>query len=150
MCWVGRIRVRRAWLCGEDRESGRSYEHRRQWVEDRIGELAGIFAVAVWGYAVMSNHLEIRGNACNNRRGRVVEAQRLAASVAYRISVKLPVRQLRFQRRQTPAASSRPWRLRSSCFRKPPGVADALHPALVDGFGFLHHCLDAADDAPVR
>jgi len=37
--------VRRAWLCGEDRESGRSYEHRRQWVEDRIGELAEIFAV---------------------------------------------------------------------------------------------------------
>ena len=33
--------VLRAWLCGEDRESGRSYEHRRQWVEDRIGELAG-------------------------------------------------------------------------------------------------------------
>jgi REP element-mobilizing transposase RayT len=51
--------VRRAWLCGEDRESGRSYEHRRQWVEDRIGELAGIFAVAVWGYAVMSNHLHV-------------------------------------------------------------------------------------------
>ena len=51
--------VRRAWLCGEDRESGRSYEHRRQWVEDRIGDLAGIFAVAVWGYAVMSNHLHV-------------------------------------------------------------------------------------------
>jgi REP element-mobilizing transposase RayT len=51
--------VRRAWLCGEDRESGRSYAHRRQWVEDRIGELAGIFAVAVWGYAVMSNHLHV-------------------------------------------------------------------------------------------
>ena len=43
--------VRRAWLCGEDRESGRSYEHRRQWVEDRIGELTEIFAVAIWGYA---------------------------------------------------------------------------------------------------
>lgn len=51
--------VRRAWLCGEDRDSGRSYEHRRQWVEDRIGELAEIFAVAVWGYAVMSNHLHV-------------------------------------------------------------------------------------------
>jgi REP element-mobilizing transposase RayT len=51
--------VRRAWLCGEDRESGRSFEHRRQWVEDRIGELAEIFAVAVWGYAVMSNHLHV-------------------------------------------------------------------------------------------
>ena len=51
--------VRRAWLCGEDRESGRSYEHRRQWVEDRIVELTEIFAVAVWGYAVMSNHLHV-------------------------------------------------------------------------------------------
>jgi len=51
--------VRRAWLCGEDRDSGRSYQHRRQWVEDRIGELAEIFAVAVWGYAVMSNHLHV-------------------------------------------------------------------------------------------
>ena len=51
--------VRRAWLCGEDRESSRSYEHRRQWVEQRIAELAGVFAVAVWGYAVMSNHLHV-------------------------------------------------------------------------------------------
>lgn len=44
--------VRRAWLCGDGRDSGRSFEHRRQWVEDRIGELAEIFAIAVWGYAV--------------------------------------------------------------------------------------------------
>mgnify|MGYP000602936804 CR=1 FL=1 len=51
--------VRRAWLCGDDRESGRSYEHRRQWVEDRIGELAETFAVAIWGFAVMSNHLHV-------------------------------------------------------------------------------------------
>jgi len=51
--------VRRAWLCGEDRESGRSFEHRRTWVEDRIGELADIFAVAIWGYAVMSNHVHL-------------------------------------------------------------------------------------------
>ena len=51
--------VRRVWLCGEDRESGRSFEHRRTWVEDRIRELAEIFAVAIWGYAVMSNHLHV-------------------------------------------------------------------------------------------
>lgn len=38
----------------------RSYGHRRQWVEDRIGELAEIFAVAVWGDAVMSNHLHVQ------------------------------------------------------------------------------------------
>jgi REP element-mobilizing transposase RayT len=51
--------VRRAYLCGEDRLTGRSFEHRRQWVEDRIHELAGIFGVAIWGYAVMSNHLHV-------------------------------------------------------------------------------------------
>jgi len=51
--------VRRAWLCGEDQGSGRSYEHRRQWVEDSIAELADVFAVAVWSYAVMSNHLHV-------------------------------------------------------------------------------------------
>lgn len=51
--------VRRAFLCGEDRLTGRSFEYRRQLVEDRIYELAGIFGVALWGYAVMSNHLHV-------------------------------------------------------------------------------------------
>jgi len=51
--------VRRAFLCGEDRRTGRSFEYRRQWVEDRIHELAGIFGVSEWGYAVLSNHLHV-------------------------------------------------------------------------------------------
>ena len=51
--------VRRAWLCGVDPYSKRSFEHRRQWVEDRLLELADIFAVALHAYAVMSNHLHV-------------------------------------------------------------------------------------------
>jgi len=41
--------VRRAFLCGEDRLTGKSFEHRRQWVEDRLLALADIFGVAIWG-----------------------------------------------------------------------------------------------------
>ena len=54
--------VSRAFLCGEDRLTGRSFEHRRQWLEDRIHELwpvASIFGVAIWGCAVMSNNLPV-------------------------------------------------------------------------------------------
>ena len=51
--------VRRAYLCGEDATTGISYEHRRQWVEDRLLELANIFTIDICAYAVMSNHLHV-------------------------------------------------------------------------------------------
>jgi REP element-mobilizing transposase RayT len=40
-------------LCGE------GFEHRKQWVEDRLELLADCFAVAVCGFAVMDNHLHL-------------------------------------------------------------------------------------------
>jgi hypothetical protein len=49
--------VRRVWLCGIDPYNGTSYEHRQKWVEQRLLELAEIFAVGVYAYAVMSNHV---------------------------------------------------------------------------------------------
>lgn len=51
--------VRRAYLCGEDKLTKTSYEHRRQWVQDRIHFLSEIFAIDVCAYAVMSNHTHL-------------------------------------------------------------------------------------------
>ncbi len=45
----------RSHLESED-EPKRSLEHRPQWIEDWILELAECFAVSVYAYVVMSNH----------------------------------------------------------------------------------------------
>ena len=51
--------VRRAWLWGFDEYAGRDYSHRKEWVLERLRDLATVFAIDICAYAVMSNHYHL-------------------------------------------------------------------------------------------
>ncbi len=51
--------VRRAFLCGVDSLTGKSYEHRRQWIVDRMKQLADIFAIDICAFSVLHNHYHV-------------------------------------------------------------------------------------------
>lgn len=51
--------VRRAYLCGRDGYTGKDFEHRRQWLLDRIRQQAAVFSIDVCAYAIMSNHYHL-------------------------------------------------------------------------------------------
>ena len=44
--------VRRAWICGLDPVSGKSFEHRRTWIQNRLQELAASFGIDCLSFAV--------------------------------------------------------------------------------------------------
>jgi REP element-mobilizing transposase RayT len=59
--------VRRAYLCGIDHITGQSYEHRRDWVEQRIKQLASVFTIDIAAFVVMHNHYHIVVRVDNER-----------------------------------------------------------------------------------
>lgn len=51
--------VRQVFLCGEDSISGISFEHRRNWIEDRLLKLSSILSIDLCAYPVMSTHYHV-------------------------------------------------------------------------------------------
>lgn len=51
--------VRRAFLCGDDRRSGANFDHRKDWVVEKLARLTEVFAVRVCAYAILSNHFHL-------------------------------------------------------------------------------------------
>ena len=51
--------VRRAFLCGKDPLSGKSFEYRRAWIRQRLEFLASVFGIDCLTYTVLSNHLHL-------------------------------------------------------------------------------------------
>ena len=51
--------VRRAFLCGFDKLTGRDYSHRKDWVRHIIEFLESLFFIANYAFAIMSNHTHL-------------------------------------------------------------------------------------------
>lgn len=51
--------VRRAYLCGFDRFTNKSFEHRREYIEKRLCLLADAFCIDLVSYAILENHYHV-------------------------------------------------------------------------------------------
>ena len=48
--------VRRCFLLGNDSISGKNFDHRKQWMESELVDLAKFFGIDLLCYAILSNH----------------------------------------------------------------------------------------------
>ena len=51
--------VRRAFLCGQDAVTGKNFDYRKTWIQQRLEFLAAYFGIDVLSFAVLSNHLHV-------------------------------------------------------------------------------------------
>jgi len=46
-------------LCGEDKVTGQNFDHRKQWLVDKITLLPSVFSIEICAYSIMSNHYHL-------------------------------------------------------------------------------------------
>src|ERR1700744_1597139 len=51
--------IRRCFLLGDDPGSGKTYDHRKGWIEDQLRNQAAWFGIDLLGFAIMSNHFHL-------------------------------------------------------------------------------------------
>ena len=51
--------VRRCFLLGDDPVTGKNYDHRKVWMEERLQQLAACFGIDLLVFAILSNHFHI-------------------------------------------------------------------------------------------
>ena len=51
--------VRRCFLLGDDPVTGKNFNHRKGWIEERLRRLAGAFAVDLLAFSCLSNHFHL-------------------------------------------------------------------------------------------
>ena len=51
--------VRRCWLFGDDPLTGINYDHRKEWIEERLRHFAAYFGIDLLAFAVLSNHYHL-------------------------------------------------------------------------------------------
>ncbi|MBC5850794.1 transposase [Vibrio metschnikovii] len=59
--------VRRSFLCGKDTFTNRCYEHRREWIAQKIYSLTNVYCIDICAYVIMSNHYHLVVNINQNR-----------------------------------------------------------------------------------
>ncbi|MFG0262973.1 MAG: transposase [Novipirellula sp. JB048] len=51
--------VRRCFLMGDDPVSGKNFDHRKEWIEQRLIQFAAAFGIDLLGYAILATHLHL-------------------------------------------------------------------------------------------
>ena len=51
--------VRACYLLGDDQLTGKNFDHRKRWLEDKLRQLAANFGIDLLAFACLSNHFHL-------------------------------------------------------------------------------------------